>query len=120
MKCEICNLNEADRVDNQYGAEIHMCFACELEFQEKQPYWEKTTAIEAYKGVMNSDEPFVIITLDNGQSGGPQIRITQNGRTVGMIYPRAEDKDMQYWSFDNSTKKLSEYPKKDNIVLYKG
>lgn len=57
------------------------------------------------------------ITLDNAQSGGPQIKISNNGNIIGHIYPRADDKEMQYWNF-SSFQSLAEMPEEDGIVLY--
>lgn len=62
------------------------------------------------------------IILDNAQTGGPKIRVQQDGETVGVIYPRGEDEEMTYWHFPEwgcePYESLADVPERDGIVLY--
>lgn len=93
-----------------------------LYFSESVPYGEVIQEL--------ADGPDVY--LNNAQSGGPEIEISQNGGRyyVGFVYPRCgcDNQDMIYWEFGddassvngcNSAELLSDMPKRDGIDLTK-
>ncbi len=68
----------------------------------------------------------VKVTLDNAQSGGPQIVITENGIILTKIWlrdERSEDKGIYFSEtamiFNTTTRvPFSAFPNEDGIVLY--
>ena len=63
----------------------------------------------------------VKVTLDNAQSGGPQIVITEDGIIQEKIWlrdERSDDKGIYFSKTPTTRIPLSAFPNKDGIVLY--